>query len=99
MCRSFSVHFLCTKANPEHKLSYCQSCERSKISKFLERGKVDPEALRGYTFTANRNCEHCDPEKRPVPEPPGLEKGGKHVFSVDEGMKEALVLGKWVEGL
>jgi hypothetical protein len=99
MCRSFSIHFQCTASNPSHKLSYRQSCHRSKLSRFLERGNADPEALRGYTFKANRLCQQCDPEKRPVDQPPEIEKGGRHVLTVDEGMKEALELGRWVEGL
>ncbi|KAK5045981.1 hypothetical protein LTR84_008767 [Exophiala bonariae] len=99
MCRSFSIHFQCTPDNPNHKKSYQQSCQKSKISRFIERGSADPEALRGYTFKANRLCQECDPEKRPVPQPPEIEKSGKHVLNVDDGMKEALVLAKWVESL
>jgi len=99
MCRSFSIQFQCTEANPNHKLSFKQSCHRSRLSKFLERGNADPEALRGYTFKANRLCQECDAEKRPVPPPPDIEKGGRPVLTVDQGMKEALELGKWVEGL
>lgn len=100
MCRSFSVHFQCTRSHPNHKMSYRQSCHRSKISRFLERGSAaDPEVVRGYTFKANRLCQECDPEQRPVPQPPVIEKCGKHILTVDDGVKEALELAKWAEGL
>lgn len=99
MCRSFSVHFLCTPTNPNHKLCYKQSCQQSRLAKFLERSRVDPEALRGYTLHAKRLCPECDPEKRPVPEPSGLCKGDRHVLSTEEGMKEMLELEGWARSL
>jgi len=66
------------------------------ISRALEP-KPDPAALRGYTLAANRACEVCDPERRPVAEPPDL--NGRHTLSVEEGVRECAALQSWAEGL
>ncbi len=67
------------------------------LSRALEP-KPDPAVLRAYKFAANRPCEECDPEHRPIGEPPGLEDlegglGDRHTFGVDEATKSARVWG------
>ncbi len=67
------------------------------ISRALEP-KPDPAALRGYRLSANRACEVCDPDHRPLAQPPDL-VGGRHTLSIEEGARECEALQNWVEGL
>lgn len=100
MCRSFSVHFQCTEGNPQHKLCFRQACQRNKLSRFLERTKIDAESLRGYTLYANRLCPECDPDWKPVSDPPTLtKKGDRHLLGVDDARTELQQLQGWARSL